>query len=252
MKSIFNFKEFIGEYVTPDIAKFLNYKTNLPLDNDIFMNAVENTSGVELTDVGLVVKSIRYQKDEQDGEVSLRTGVFYLPSGDKNISFYKGAKYGYGGNIKHENLILIKNPIFIKGATGGKAPENAYDLLKGRGKYNEMRTAVVSKLNIQRRQPEDIAQILTDYNEDTDYNDNYDIAHMIVNNSKVGNTLIYAIMENIIAHAVRDAGYDSVLGYSKRRDGSYFISEIFDVRELTYPSKHHEPTIHSRYTNEDK
>ena len=48
--------------------------------------------------------------------------------------------------------------------------------------------------------------------------------------SKKSNTLPLAIQENIIAHAVRDAGYDCVLGYSKRRDNTYFISEIFDVR----------------------
>ena len=73
------------------------------------------------------------------------------------------------------------------------------------------------------------------------------MAYDIIIHSKKGNTLRYAIQENIIANSVRDAGYDSVLGYSQRRNGDYFISEIFDVRELTYPSNNWESNIHSKF-----
>ena len=96
-------------------------------------------------------------------------------------------------------------------------------------------------------QPEDLAELLTKYNEDSDYNENYDLAYDIIRHSKKGNLLRYAIQENIIANSVRNAGYDSVLGYSQRRNGDYYISEIFDVRELTYPSNNWEADIHSKF-----
>ena len=98
-----------------------------------------------------------------------------------------------------------------------------------------------------RVQPEDVAQLLTDYNTDTDYDDNYNLAYEIVRNSTKGNTLAYAIQENIVAHAVREAGYDSVIGYSKKKDGTPFISEIFDVRETTYPMEDTESDIHDTF-----
>ena len=97
------------------------------------------------------------------------------------------------------------------------------------------------------REPEDIAELLTKYNKESDYDENCDMAYDIIIHSKKGNTLRYAIQENIIANSVRDAGYDSVLGYSQRRNGDYFISEIFDVRELTYPSNNWESNIHSKF-----
>lgn len=71
--------------------------------------------------------------------------------------------------------------------------------------------------------------------------DKYDAAtvdaYEIYRNSQQGNTLAYAIQENIVAHAVRKAGYDSVVGYSKKKDGGAFISEVFDVREMTNPDE---------------
>jgi hypothetical protein len=63
------------------------------------------------------------------------------------------------------------------------------------------------------------------------------MARFIINNSKQGNQLRYAIQENIIANAVRNAGHDAVLGYGKGRGGKgEFFSEVFDVREQTYPT----------------
>ena len=35
----------------------------------------------------------------------------------------------------------------------------------------------------------------------------------------------------------RDAGYDAVIGFSKKKSGDPFLSEVFDVREAIYPSK---------------
>lgn len=188
--------------------------------------------------------------ENQDGATSLRTGVFYLPYKDKNVKYYKGGKNGYDGNVKHEGEILIKKPLFSKGATGGKAVEFAYDTLKGKNSYKNMRNVVFNVIRSNRILPEEIAEkiaeVLSMYN-GNDYDDNYNLAYVIQQNSKKSNTLPYAIQENIVAHAVRDAGYDSVLGYSKKRDGNYFISEIFDVREITYPIIGYDSDIHHNY-----
>jgi hypothetical protein len=65
------------------------------------------------------------------------------------------------------------------------------------------------------------------------------MAYNIVSNSKTGNTLPYAIQENIVANSVRNAGHDAVLGYGKGRgDKGEFFSEVFDVREAAYPTKY--------------
>ena len=50
----------------------------------------------------------------------------------------------------------------------------------------------------------------------------------------------------------RQEGYDSVIGYSTDRGGNEFISEIFDLREKTYPSLESESEINQDYlTNTD-
>jgi len=240
------FENFINEHISPDRTRQLKYKTKLPLNNEIFINAVNNTPGAEILNDGLLLKVVRYQKPEQSGESSIRTGVFYLPYKDINIREYKG-KNGYGGSDKYEGEILLKKPFFIKGGTGGKAPTDSYEAINGKGSIENIKDDILSILRNRRILPEDVAEVLTDYNKDSDYNDNYDMAYDMVRHSKHSNTLRYAIQENIIAHSIRDAGYDSVLGYSKRRNGDYFISEIFDVREITYPSEDYDSDIHSKY-----
>jgi len=45
-----------------------------------------------------------------------------------------------------------------------------------------------------------------------------------------------AVQENIVAHAVRNAGYDAIVGYSMKRDGTPFLSEVFDFTMREYPS----------------
>jgi hypothetical protein len=63
------------------------------------------------------------------------------------------------------------------------------------------------------------------------------MAAQIIRNSGKGNQLRYALQENIIANAVRNAGHDAVLGYGKGRgDKGEFFSEVFDVRESMYPT----------------
>ena len=58
----------------------------------------------------------------------------------------------------------------------------------------------------------------------------------IIDNSSKGNQFAYALQEAAVASAVRKAGHDAVLGYSKGKSGP-FLSEVFDVRESHYPDK---------------
>lgn len=224
--------------VSPVVARSLQMQTTLPNDSN-FVNAVENTPGAQILPEGLLMRVQRNQAPEQAGEESVRTGVFYLPEGSAQAKYYSTGKTGYGGKEKISGETLYKNPIFVKGATGGKAPEVAYDQLMGNGAYQEMRKDVLDSYSVSSNQSQKIEAVqgvLEKYNQMSS-DEAYDMAYNIVTNSKSGNTLPYAVQENIVANAVRNAGYDAVLGYSQKKSGDKFISEVFDVREATYPTK---------------
>ena len=221
-----------------DIARKIDMPANLPKSKE-FITAVQNEPSARITDEGLLMRLRRMQSPEQSGSESVRTGVFYLPESQaSNLKHYKG-KSGYGGAESIDGETLYKNPLFVKGATGGKAPENAYDLLSGKGAYQSMRNDVLNSYGYnsnQSQKVESVQGLLEKYN-GLDPDDAYNMAYNIVNNSKGGNTLPYAIQENIVANAVRNAGHDAVLGYGKGRgDKKEFFSEVFDVREATYPT----------------
>jgi hypothetical protein len=223
--------------ISPSVARQIPMKINLPQSSE-FISAVQNTPNAQITNEGLLMRVQRNQAPEQSGMESVRTGVFYLPEGSASAKNYKTGKYGYGGKEEIVGETLLKNPLFVKGATGGKAPESAYDSLMGKGSYQKMRSEVLSSYNFNTREPqkiESIQAILEKYN-GLDSSDAYDMAYNIVKNSKTGNTLPYAVQENIVANAVRNAGHDAVLGYSKGKKGN-FLSEVFDLREATYPTK---------------
>jgi hypothetical protein len=220
--------------VPPDVARSLNYETKLPTD-PIFGEAIANTPGAELLADGVELDLTRYQKEEQTGDTSVRTGVFYLPTGSAQEKHYRGGKNNYGGTVKVQGRTLLRAPLFVKGATGGKAPEAAYDSIFGKKAYSKMREDVLSAVSgwglKEQAKVANIRALLDKYEANT-----VD-AYEIYINSREGNTLAYAIQENIVAHAVRRAGYDSVVGYSKKKDGGAFISEVFDVREMTNPDR---------------
>jgi hypothetical protein len=224
--------------VPPSEARNINMPVSLPQSKE-FATAVKNEPSAQITDEGLLINLVRKQSPEQAMAESVRTGVFYLPEGQAaNLKHYKG-KSGYGGSEMIEGQTLYKNPIFVKGATGGKAPESAYDQVIGKGAYEEMRKDVLKSYGYnanESQKVEAVQGLLQKYN-GLDSDDAYNMAYNIVNNSKTGNTLPYAIQENIVGHAVRNAGHDAVLGYSKGRgDKGEFFSEVFDVREQSYPN----------------
>jgi hypothetical protein len=224
--------------VPPSEARNIDMPVSLPQSKE-FATAVKNEPSAQITDEGLLINLVRKQSPEQAMAESVRTGVFYLPEGQAaNLKHYKG-KSGYGGSEMIEGQTLYKNPIFVKGATGGKAPESAYDQVIGKGAYEEMRKDVLNSYgyNANRDQKVEAVQGLLQKYNGLDSDDAYNMAYNIVINSKTGNTLPYAIQENIVGHAVRNAGHDAVIGYSKGRgDKGEFFSEIFDVREQAYPN----------------
>jgi len=230
--------------ITPAQAMKTNITTKIP-DIPEFKQAVSNTPGASITEHGVLLNVTRFQKPEQEGATSIRTGVFYLPTGSANAKFYATGKTGYGGTEKYQDTTLLRAPLFVKGATGGKAPEAAYDSLLGKGAYRNMRNDVLNATvgfgKDTSQKIDNVREMLKRYGADQRN------AAEIVHNSRMGNTLPYAVQENIVAHEVRKAGYDSVLGYSKKRTGEPFISEIFDVREITYPQRFGESDIHQAF-----
>lgn len=234
------------DQITPEQARDLNTPLELPTSPE-FAEAVQNTPGAEVTDEGLLIDLIRYQKPEQEGDESVRTGVFYLPKGAATAKHYKTGKTGYGGTEAFEGPTLLRRPLFVKGATGGKAPEVAYDQIKGKKAYEGMRNDVLRVAlgygKTRQQTVDGVAEVLEKYGA------NPDMAASIVHNSREGNQLPYAVQENIVAHAVRAAGYDAVVGYTKGKAG-VSIGEVFDVRELTYPARGMDSEVAEEFLNQ--
>lgn len=221
--------------VSKDVAKSINMPVTLP-KSDEFINAVRGTQNASITPEGLNMSLVRYQKPEQELSESVRTGVFYLPEGSANAKYYKNKgtlKSGnpYGGEDLIQGETIYKNPLFVKGATGGKAPEEAYKQLLGKDKFNEFQTQVRQAASAPYKMREEVAyDFLQRYAPEISDN-----AWNIVQNSTQGNQLRYALQEAVIANEARKAGHDVILGYSKGKDGLR-LSEAFDLRESHYPS----------------
>lgn len=225
--------------VSPQTARTLVTAKNLPAD-DLFQQAVAGTSGAQLVNDGLMLRVQRNQVPDQALRPSVRGGVFYLPEGASQAKHYSTGKSGYGGTERVTGETLISNPMFVKGATGGKAPEAAYDAMLGKGAYEKMRSdarRAYGKYGAPEAEKVSAVQsFLQQYAPELE-----DQAAYIVKNSKQGNQLAYALQEAAVGSRMRAAGHDAVLGYSKGKQGP-FISEVFDVREMNYPDKFGTPT----------
>jgi hypothetical protein len=233
--------KFIEAVISPETAKRLKIEKELP-DNETFIKAVENTGG-RITEDGFEIEIMRNQHPDQDGQESLRSGVFYQPVGSHNKYPYSG-KHGYGGTSKIKGLSLFRKPLFVKGATGGLAPIRAYDMLKFKGAYKNMRRQALNCSSYRTGAVCDkIEEFLEAYGGDVNMTEEFCRFSRIAK----GNNLFYALQEHVVAHEVRRAGYDSIVGYSLKRDGSPFISEIFDLREKTYPSQFNQSDIHEHF-----
>ena len=220
--------------VSPSVAKTLGTKINIPAD-EIFKQSVANTPNAQITENGLLMRVMRSQKPEQSLSPSVRGGVFYLPEGAAQGKYYSTGKNGYGGTEKIAGETLIQNPLFAKGGTGGKAPESAFDQIQGKGAYQSMRSDALKSYGGWGAKHQDkvnaTEEFLNKYAPEMSGMGDY-----IVRNSKESNQLAYALQEAAVSSAVRNAGHDAVMGFSKGKNGN-FLSELFDVREYSYPDK---------------
>jgi hypothetical protein len=230
--------------VRPEVARQLGIQANLPTSPE-FSAAVSNTPGAQVASDGLLMRVQRNQLPEQGMMPSVRGGVFYLPEGAAQAKHYSTGKSGYGGSERITGETLVQNPMFAKGGTGGKAPESAYDQLAGKGAYQAMRDDALKSLGFYGSSKADkiakVESFLDKYAPDMK-----DMGRYIVENSTKGNQLAYALQEAAVASAVRKAGHDAVLGYSKGKSGP-FLSELFDVREAQYPDKFGGFGLHEQY-----
>jgi len=222
---------FMPNIVPPSVVNEMGMATTLP-KNDIFTQAVANTPNARITDEGLYINLVRKQKPEQAMTESVRSGVFYLPEGSANVKHYGGST-SYGGTDKITGETLYKNPLFVKGATGGKAPEAAYAQLTDKDQLKALQSDVMKAIS----GPQDIKYDLVEQFLNKHAPDLVDYASFIYDNSRKGNQLRYALQEAAVAQKVRDAGYDAVIGHSKGKKGP-FISEVFDIRESHYPNQY--------------
>jgi hypothetical protein len=236
------------QIVPTDVAKRIDMPVNLPTSKE-FLKAVENDPSAQITNEGLLINLKRSQNTAQSGLESVRTGVFYLPENQaSNLRHYRG-KTNYGGSEPIEGQTLYKNPLFVKGATGGKAPEMAYAQLTDKAQLKELQDDVFKAIN----GPRDIKVDLVQQFLDKHAPDLKDYAHYIIDNSKQGNQLKYALQEAAVAHKVREAGHDAVLGYGKGRGNKgEFFSEVFDVRESHYPTPQGDYELMPQFENKIK
>jgi hypothetical protein len=226
--------------VPSEVVNQLGMATTLPKDN-VFLEAVKNTPNARISEEGLHINLMRKQKPDQAMTESVRSGVFYLPEGSKNIKHYGGSN-NYGGTEKITGETLYKNPLFVKGATGGKAPESAYTQLTSKKDFKTLEDDVFKVIT----GPKNIQNELVQQFLDTHAPDLADYGHYILSNSKEGNQLRYALQEAAVAQKVRDAGYDAVIGHSTGKTGPS-ISEIFDVRESHYPNTYGDYQLNPKF-----
>jgi hypothetical protein len=216
------------------------------------MNAIANTPGAKVLDSGWIQLEVsRYQKKEQGGSISVRTGVFYLPELKSPYQkHYKQNKIdsSYGGSQYITGTVILKKPYTLQAGTGGLGPEKAFMELYGKKVHEELIHDIFSMV-VNRggwSSPyhkmhhsvviEWIQELMTKWIDDYEDYDGYDVAYNIAKHSNEGNRMRYALQENIIAHKLRDKGYDSVLSYSKHK-GEFHLSEVFDLRQMEYPDE---------------
>ena len=229
--------------VSTDLARKLSTARSLP-QSETFRQAVSNTPGASITEEGLQMPLQRGQKIEQEMAPSVRGGVFYLPKGAAQGKHYSKDSGAYGGSKKVTGETSIANPLFVKGATGGKSPEQAYIELMGKDAFKALQDELMGVMSYGNKNVRaDVSSFLSRYAPELE-----DYADYIVDNSKQGNQLRYALQEAAIGSAARNAGHDAIVGYSKKKTGEPFISEVFDVREVNYPSQNIEPEVFEKFT----
>jgi len=205
------------------------------------MNAIQNTPGAEITEKGLKLEVSRYQKPEQAGMTSIRTGVFYLPELKSPYGKHykqRDPKSSYGGSQYITGTIILKNPYTLKAGTGGLGPQKAFIELYGKDTYKELESDIFSMVVTRGGWSKANHMLVEEWIQELfdKWDGDVDLSYDIAKHSNEGNRLRYALQEHIIAHKIRNKGYDSVLSYSI--SGGFFrLSEVFDLRQMEYPEE---------------
>jgi len=245
-----NFSTYFTEMtITQDDAKNLTTKSRIPR-NDVLKNAIKNSNG-KFVKGGILIPVIRRQHEDQIGENSVRSSIYYLPQKtiSKSKNYYTGSGY-YGGKSQVKGEIFISKPYVAKGATGGNVPINALKELKNKNIINDIKKDIMPILGFSVfNNPSDVESIEKIEEVLTKYKGTINLAYDIYYGSKKvgGNFLLHSIIENIVATNFRDKGYDSILGISTTKDKRPFISEIIDLREITYPENNLRGNIHHKF-----
>lgn len=219
----------------------------MPTLPDDLVKAIENTPGASIQPDGSIrLRVARYQAPEQAGRPALRGAVFYLPEAKSRYQrYYTTGREGYGGRQRVEGEVVIRNPIWAKGASGGRVPQLAYDQIRGKGAYQALRKDILE--NVIARlwwTKEDPAETVRRARSVLHKHGGHDeLAEDIVRYSTQSNQLAYAVQENIVAAAAEDAGYDAILGYTVIK-GEPRLSELLLLTSKRYPTVNLDLVVH--------
>lgn len=256
-------------------AKGMKPKYNVNAQNDPYglREAVSNTPGAKITDEGVELPLVRFQKSAQANQPSTRGAVQYSTPGF-HMNYNKTAgtiMEGYGGAQKIEGSSLFKNPLviethFMGGDSISKAAkslvgENEMKLVfeQARGVSNKAHN--LFKKNNKSVTREDAVQSINQFLEEhaPELAGQGEYLLDVNTNSKIGrsnNRLGTALAQAAALSRVRGHGYDSILGHSKVNDkgtssaeASRRFTEITDLRENQYPGPKGEYGVWPQYKN---
>lgn len=134
----------IRDMSKPEFINHIEKTRNETLSRPEVLEAISTTEGAKITPEGLELTLVRYQEPEMAGSMALRGAVFYLPEKKSPYAkYYTGHKNRYGGTERFEGKTVFRNPMIIKGATGGTVPERAYVQIKGKQSLKDMQRDIL-------------------------------------------------------------------------------------------------------------
>jgi hypothetical protein len=245
---------FMQAVVPKSMSGQLRKLEMLPID-DVYKQAIANTPGANLSENGLELPVIRYQKTTQANKPTTRGGVFYGVGNSAEL--FSGVENTMpGGSQKITGQTKLQNPFFAVGTDLAGASVDAFKKLNLE-KYKEVDEESVkiffrtSKNNWE----ESIKNFFEKYAPDQKPNIN-----KIINAHPYQKQL--TLIESALAQELQNKGYDSMVGVygagTKTFEGKTAlpeqnptIFEIFDVREATYPRKSGKTTIKPEFLKEE-
>jgi hypothetical protein len=155
--------------VAEEVATELPHPIEMPATPQ-FTEAVANTPGAEITPEGLLKLDLtRWQKPDQEGEYSVRSGVFYLvaankarqrayrlKSSDPVVQKLKEDHGTHGGTQNIKGPSYFRRPFVVKAGQGGALGEKAFNELWSRENDEQaFRKAALKRLN---KEQDDLAE----------------------------------------------------------------------------------------------